>query len=162
MEIVSCNAPYNEGGLGKGLAQLVEQLRSDGRLGCYYTSRRKSNDSRGQEISLKRFRRLFHSPPFRYSLSWREYLAAELFDRAVANRLGASTIFHGFGGRAKHSFVRARKLKYRQLILQSPTSHIGYVMKQHRRAARAFPIEKDGLTSSNTKRLCKNTKQPGS
>ena len=36
MEILSCNAPYNEGGLGKVLAQLVEEVRADGRLGCYY------------------------------------------------------------------------------------------------------------------------------
>jgi len=49
MEILSCNAPYNEGGLGKVLAQLVEEVRADGRLGCYYTSRRKSNDSQGEE-----------------------------------------------------------------------------------------------------------------
>ena len=152
MEIMSCNAPYNEGGLGKGLAQLVERVRSEGRLGCYYTSRRKSNDSRGLEISLKRFRWLFRSPPFRHSLSWREYLAADLFDRAVAGRLVASTIFHGFGGRAQHSFVRARKLKYKQLILQSLTSHIDFVMKQHRRAARAFPIEKGWLNQQQHKK----------
>jgi glycosyltransferase involved in cell wall biosynthesis len=155
MEILSCNAPYNEGGLGKVLAQLVEEVRADGRLGCYYTSRRKSNDSRGEEISLNRFRWLFRSPPFRYSLSGRDYLSADLFDRAVARRLAASTTFHGFCGRAQHSFVRARKLKYKQLILESATSHIGHVMKQHHRAARAFPIEKGWLNQQQYKKTLK-------
>jgi len=155
MEILSCNAPYNEGGLGKVLAQLVEEVRADGRLGCYYTSRRKSNDSQGEEISLNRFRWLFRSPPFRYSLSGRDYLSADLFDRAVARRLAPSTIFHGFCGRAQHSFVRARKLKYKQLILKSATSHIDHVMKQHHRAARAFPIEKGWLNQRQYKKTLK-------
>jgi glycosyltransferase involved in cell wall biosynthesis len=145
MKTLSCNAPYNDGGLGKVLAQLVEEARSEGKLGCYYTSRKKSNDPQGQEISLKRFRWLFRSPPLRYSLSWRDFLAADLFDRAVARRLAAAAIFHGFCGRAQHSFERARKLKYEQLILESATSHIGHVMEQHHRAAKAFPIEKSWL-----------------
>jgi len=155
MEILSCNAPYNEGGLGKVLAQLVEEVRSTGSLGGYYTSRRKSNDSLGQEISLKRFRWLFRTPPFRYSLSWRDYLAADLFDRAVASKLNASTIFHGFCGRAQHSFVRARKLKCKQLVLESATSHIDNVKKQHRRATRAFPIEKGWLNQPQYKKTLK-------
>jgi hypothetical protein len=127
------------------LAQLVEEARSVGTLSRYYTSRKKSNDPHGREISLGRFRWLFRSPPLRYSLSWRDFLSAELFDRAVARRLGASVIFHGFCGRALHSFVRARTLKCEQLVLESATSHIGHVMKQHRRATKAFPIEKSWL-----------------
>ena len=145
MKILSCNAPYNDGGLGKVLAQLVEEARSARTLDCYYTTRKKSNDPKGQEISLKRLRWLFHSPPFRYSLSWRDFLAADLFDRAVAKTLAASMIFHGFCGRAQHSFLSARKLRYQQLVLESATSHISNVMQQHQRAAKAFPIEKGWL-----------------
>ena len=152
MQILSCNAPYNEGGLGKMLAQLVEGARSDGTLGCYYTSHKKSNDAEGQEISLKHFRWLFRSSPLRYSFSWRDFLAADLFDRAVARRLGTSEIFHGFSGRAQHSFLRARKLNYNQLNLESPTSHISNVMKQHRRAYEAFPIEKSWLNRGHYKK----------
>jgi len=152
MGILSCNAPYNEGGLGKHLAQLVEEARSGKTLDGYYTSRKKSNDPKGHEISLKRFRWLFHSLPFRDSLSWRDFLAADLFDRAVARMLAASAIFHGFSGKSKHSFISARKLGYQQLILESATSHISNVMAQHQRAAKAFPIEKGWLNKQQHKK----------
>lgn len=144
-EIFSCNAPYNEGGLGKVLACLVEESRSAGELGCYYSSRKKPNDPQGQQISLTRFRWWFHAPPLRYSLDWREFLSADLFDRAVAQRLRPAETFHGFSGRAQHCFVRGRQLDYRHLFLESPTSHIAHVRRQHRKAKKIFPIEKSWL-----------------
>ena len=156
MKILSCNAPYNEGGLGKHLAQLVEEARSDKTLDCYYTTHRKPNDPKGQEISLKRFRWLFHSLPFRDSLGWKDFLAVDLFDRAVAKTLTPSAILHGFSGRSLHSFKRARKLGYQQLILESGTSHISNVMNQHQRAVKAFPIEKGWL---NKKQLEKTLQE---
>lgn len=145
MEIFSCNAPYNEGGLGKHLAQLVEIARSAGQLGCYYTSRQKPNDHHGREISLQRFRWLFNTRPLRDSLNWRDFLAADLFDRAVARRLRPAETFHGFSGRAKHSFSRVQQLNYKHLTLESPTTHISYVRRQHRKATLAFPLEKSWL-----------------
>ena len=145
MEIFSCNAPYNEGGLGKHVAQLVETARSAGRLDYYYTSRKKPNDPQGEEISLRRFRWLFHAPPLYSSLNWRNFLSSNLFDRAVAHRLRQGDTFNGFSGRAQHSFVRARQLHYKHLALESPTSHIAHVRSQHQKATQAFPIEKSWL-----------------
>ena len=145
MEIFSCNAPYNEGGLGKHVAQLVETARSAGELGCYYVSRKKPNDPQGEEISLQRFRWLFHAPPLHSSLNWKDFLSADLFDRAVAHRLWQGETFIGFSGRAQHSLVRARQLHYKHLALESPTSHIAHVRGQHRKATQAFPIEKSWL-----------------
>ncbi len=152
MKIFACNAPYNEGGLGKHLSMLVEEGRSKNDLGGYYASRKKPNDSYGEEISLKRFRWLFHAPPFRYSLSWRDFLSADLFDRAVSQRLRPSEAFHGFSGRALHSFDRARQLKYKHIILESPSSHMAHVMRQHRRATEAFPIEKSWLNGAQCRK----------
>lgn len=152
MEIFSCNAPYNEGGLGKFLAQLVETARSTGKLDYYYTTRKKPNDPQGEEISLQRFRWLFHAPPFHSSLSWRDFLSADLFDRAVAHRLSLGKTFNGFSGRAQHSLVRARQLHYKQLALESPTSHIAHVRAQHRKATQAFPIEKSWLNRVHFKK----------
>ena len=144
-EIFSCNAPYNEGGMGKHLAFLVEESRSAGKLGCYYASRKKPNDSQGQEISLKRFRWWFHAPPLRYSLNWRDFVSADLFDRAVAQRLRPAETFNGFSGRAQHCFLRTRQLNFVKLLLESPTSHVSHVRRQHRKAIQAFPIEKSWL-----------------
>jgi glycosyltransferase involved in cell wall biosynthesis len=158
VEILSCNAPYNEGGLGKVLAQLVETARAGAELGCYYASRKKSNDPHGQEISLKRFRWLFQAPPLRYSLSWRDFLSADLFDRAVSQRLNPAETFHGFSGRAQHSFVRARQLKYKYIVLESPTSHIDHVVRQHRKATQAFPIEESWLNAAQCKKSLREYK----
>jgi glycosyltransferase involved in cell wall biosynthesis len=152
MEVLACNAPYNEGGLGKTLAGSIETARSAGELSCYYASRKKTNDPYGREISLERFRWLFHAPPLRYSLSWRDFLSADLFDRAVAQSLGPADVFHGFSGRAQHSFVRARQLNYQHLILESPLSHITHVMRQHRKATQAFPIEKSWVNAAQRKK----------
>lgn len=148
----SCNAPYNQGGLGKVLAHLVEAARSAGELGCYYASRKKPNDPQGQEISLGRFRWWFHAPPLRYSHNWRDFLSADLFDRAVAQRLRPAETFHGFSGRAQHSFVRVRQLNYKHLALESPTSHVAHVRRQHLRAIQAFPIEKSWLNGMQYKK----------
>jgi glycosyltransferase involved in cell wall biosynthesis len=152
MEVLSCNAPYNQGGLGKVLAHVVEEVRSTGRLAHYFTSGKKTGDPKGFEISLDHYRWLFHSLPFRSSLGRRDFLAADLFDRAVAKRLTAAMTFHGFCGRAQHTFLRARELGYQQLILESATSHIANVREQHRRAEKQFPIEKSWLTKSQYKK----------
>jgi len=145
MEIFSCNAPYNEGGLGKHLAQLVEIARSAGELDCYYASRTKPNDHHGREISLQRLRWLFNAPPLSHTLNWRDFLAADLFDRAVARSLRPGETFHGFSGRAKHSFIRVQQLNYKHVTLESPTTHITHVRGQHRKATLAFPLEKSWL-----------------
>lgn len=148
MEILSCNAPYNEGGLGKILAVLVEEARSGEKLDCYYTSRKKFNDPLGREVSLKRFRWLFRAPLVRDSLGWKEFLAADLFDRVVARRLTPAGSFRGFSGRAQHSFIRARQLEHKLVVLESPTSHIGHVRRQHHLAKQLFPFEKSWLNKA--------------
>jgi glycosyltransferase involved in cell wall biosynthesis len=150
--ILSCDASYNEGGLGKHLAQLVEAARSDGELGCYFTSRKKPNDHKGKVVSLDQFRWLFTIPPLRYSLSWRDFLSADLFDRAVARRLRPSEAFHGFSGRAQHSFVRARQLKYTRVNLECPNTHVAHAIRQHKRAIEASPIEGSWLNDVQYKK----------
>jgi glycosyltransferase involved in cell wall biosynthesis len=153
IRMISCDAPYNDGGLGKHFAQVVETTRRKGELGYYYTSRKKINDHQGYEISLEHFRRLFNTPPLRNSLGWKDFLSADLFDRAVARVLSPADAFQGFSGRAQHSFVRARQLKYQYLFLESPTCHISHVMRQHRKAIVASPIEKSWLNEMQYKKI---------
>jgi glycosyltransferase involved in cell wall biosynthesis len=155
LKILSCNAPYNQGGLGKILAQLVEDARSAGELDRYYTTHRKPNDPRGEDVSLERFRWLFKVPPLRHSPGWKDFLAADLFDRAVAERLPPSTTFHGVSGRSGRSFERARRIKYETLILESASSHIANVMRRHRIATAKFGIEKSWLNRVQLKKTLK-------
>src|SRR5262249_5306708 len=92
-------------------------------------------------------------PPLRYSLGWKDFLSADLFDRAVARVLSPAEAFQGFSGRARRSFVRARQLKYQCLLLESPTCHISHVLRQHRRAIVASPIEKSWLNRAQYKKI---------
>ena len=147
--VIACNAPYNEGGMGQFLAALVEDARAAGSLDAYYALVARPNDSAGREIVLDRYRWLFRATPLRFLHGWRDFAAAELFDREVARQLGrGAQEFVGFGGRALRSFRRARTLGYERLILESATSHATHVWRQHERATRAYPIEPPWLNGA--------------
>jgi glycosyltransferase involved in cell wall biosynthesis len=148
MKIISANAPYGEGGLGGFLATVVEEARATGELECYYSLAGRINDQCGRMISLDRWAPLFRWPPYRWHHSWRECLAGELFDRAVARRLATIDVFHGFGGTCLRSFRQARRIGIGQLIVESATSHIDNVWRQHRAAAAAYPIEESWLSAA--------------
>ncbi len=134
--------------MGKFLAELVEKTRAEGTLDHYFSSATKPNDRAGREISLQRWRWLFRSPLLRHQHSWRDYLAADLFDRAVARQLSPSQVFIGFSGRTHRSFKQARKLGFEQLVLESATSHVAHIRKRHEAARRAHPIESSWLGES--------------
>ncbi|BCM93398.1 putative glycosyltransferase EpsD [Abditibacteriota bacterium] len=152
MKVLACNAPYNDGGMGKFLAELVEQSRAEGTLECYFSSVKKPNDEAGREISLHNWRWLFRSPFLRHRHSWRDYLAADLFDRVVAHQLSRSQIFVGFSGRTYRSFRQARKLGYEQLVLESATSHVAHIRERHEVATRTHPIESSWLGEAQYKK----------
>lgn len=153
MEILSCSAPYNEGGLGRFLATLVEDARERGELAAYYSPGVRPRDPLGHELSLDHLRWVFRAPPLRYHQGWRDFVAAELFDRAVAGRLAAADVLVGFSGRALRSFRRARALGFTRLVLESPTSHVDAVRRQHRLAARAYPIEESWLSGAQARKI---------
>jgi glycosyltransferase involved in cell wall biosynthesis len=152
MNIFSCNAPFKVGGLGWFLASLVEEARARGDLSCYFASAAKPNDPAGREVSLEWYRWLFRSPPFRYRHGLRDFLAGELFDRAVAGRLNPAEGFTGFGGRSYRSFMRARELKFQRLTLESATSHVTNVRSKHKIAAGKYPIEESWLNQAQYKK----------
>ena len=148
MMVIACNAPFNQGGLGKFLAELIEQARGDQTLSHYFASSIKPNDPAGREIGLAGWRWLFRTPWLKRSLARRDYVFGELFDRTVARQLDRGQDFIGFAGRTLHSFTRARKLGYRRLILESPTSHIDNVRERHAAATAAHPFEESWLNQA--------------
>ncbi|MDX1546901.1 MAG: hypothetical protein R3247_07935, partial [Rhodothermales bacterium] len=109
MKTIACNAPYGRGGLGQHLRQVVEDARAKGLLRTYYAHTAKPGDAAGTVIDPAPYRRLARYTPLRFRAGWRNYLIGDLFDRAVARRLGEPLpVFVGFGGKALHSFRRAR------------------------------------------------------
>jgi glycosyltransferase involved in cell wall biosynthesis len=150
--VIACNSPYNEGGMGQFLSALVEEARADGSLAAYYTTGARPNDTLGREVALDRYRWMFRATPLRFSHSWRDYLAADLFDGVVARALPAGDVFVGFGGRARRCFHRARMLGYRRLVLESATSHVANVWRQHALATRVHAFETSWLNAAQYRR----------
>jgi glycosyltransferase involved in cell wall biosynthesis len=148
MRVIACNAAYNEGGIGRVLATLVEDARRSGELSTYYTTGAKANDAAAVEISLDRHRWLFRATPLRASHAWRDYVGAELFDRAVARALRPGDELTGFSGRVLRTFVRARTLGYSRLIVEASTSHVENVRKRHAVATDRFGIEGSWLNAA--------------
>jgi glycosyltransferase involved in cell wall biosynthesis len=155
METVSCNAPYGSGGLGRHLAEVVEDARAKGILERYYTTIIQSGDFAGCTISLPILSPLLNYTPVRFSPGWKNYLSGEIFDRAVAAQLEPGQVFIGFNGQALHSFRRAEKLKYEQLELVSANSHTNNVMRQHQKALQKYPLEKSWLNTTQQKKTLK-------
>jgi glycosyltransferase involved in cell wall biosynthesis len=152
----ACNAVFGEGGMGRALAVVVEEMRAEDSLFRYFSPVPKANDPAGSSIDLDRYRWLFRYTPLRNSLGARERAASELFDREMARLLPLSAdadTYVGFAGSSLRTFRRARRLGYKRLVLESPTSHVSNVVRQHAAAARAYPIEQDWLTTGLQRKM---------
>lgn len=146
--VIACHAAYNDGGLGKVLAALVEQARAAGTLQCYFSRRPRPGDGSGRPLPLQGLRRLLRLPLLRSAPGWREWLGVDGFDRAVARRLPRADVVVAVAGQALHTFRRARQLGAGRLVLVAANSHIDNVARAHRRARAARPIEPGWLTAA--------------
>jgi len=155
MKTIACNAPYANGGLGRHLAEVVEDTRAKGSLERYYTTAAQPNDSPGCTVPLPILSTIFNYTPVRFSPGWKNYLGGEMFDRAVAAQLELGETFIGFNGQALHSFRRAQHLKYEQLELVSANSHVNNVMRQHQKALHKYPFEQSWLNRTQQKKTLK-------
>jgi glycosyltransferase involved in cell wall biosynthesis len=162
MNVVSCNAPYGVGGLGWLMAAIVEEARARDDLFCYFAAAAKPNDPAGRELTLAKYRWLFRARPFRERIGWRDFLAGELFDRAVARKLNSAACFIGFSGKAQHSFVRARALKFEQLLLESPPSHVTNARRKLRMAVSRYPLEDSWLSPAHYRKTLREYAQADS
>jgi glycosyltransferase involved in cell wall biosynthesis len=152
VKIVSCGAPYGVGGLGQHLAAVVEEARSVGELQRYYSGRPKPGDEAGEVVSSTAGSVLMRLPPIRFRPDWRSHVAAVSFDRAVRRRLSRATVFSGFAGQALATMGRAKELGCEKLELESPTTHIGRVVEQQRKAE-SLGIERGWASDHQRKRV---------
>lgn len=144
--VVSSTGPYGDGGLGRHLAELVEALRETGRLTAYLTPRPQPRDAGGCGIEVAMPRSASAAlavPPFRFSPGWRVLLSNAAFDRAAARRMppeGEHLL--AFNGHALRHVTAARRRRYRSVALVSANAHMAHETRQHRRAHRAYPLER--------------------
>jgi glycosyltransferase involved in cell wall biosynthesis len=154
-KLISCYAPFNQGGLGRYLGEIVEEARERGELIQYFGSKIKNGDDKGTTVNPSLTRLLFKIPPMRYSLGQKDYLGGLLFDKEVSTKLeihNTAECFHGFNGKSKHTFDKARKLGFNKLILESANSHAANILSQHLKSSES-KIEDTWLNSFQAKRM---------
>jgi glycosyltransferase involved in cell wall biosynthesis len=144
----SCGAAYGSGGLGRHLAELVEESRRDGSLARYYSSSPLANDESGVAVRVNRLGRFLPYTPARFSPGWSTFVGFDLFDRASAGELEPASRHVAFSLQALHSFSAARARGCEHLDLISPTCHVDTVKARYADAFRQHPIERPWLNGA--------------
>lgn len=142
MKTIACSAPYGIGGLGRHLAQLVEDLRSENALAAYYSPEPAPGDDAGVAISSRLTEVALEYTPARFDPGRAAYLGSELFDRNVARRIRSTDGHIGFAGQALRTFG-AHRFATRELV--SPTAHVGLLRRRYLEAFAKYPIERPWL-----------------
>lgn len=156
MIVLTCNAPFGVGGLGRLLADVAGTLRAGGRPFQVYAGGTGTDTNGTWPITslVPRLPALLaRIPPIRFNEGLQQYLDFERFDRMVARRLTlAPDVTMAFCGQALHTFDRARALGCTRLELIAPTSHLAHVWRQHARARARDPIAGDWLNRAHLER----------
>jgi glycosyltransferase involved in cell wall biosynthesis len=148
----SCRAGYGAGGLGRHLAELVENARGRGELAAYYTSEPQPGDPAGRQVGEPLSPFLARWTPIRFSPGRSADLGFALFDRAAARTIEPGDVHVGFSLQSLRTFRSARARGCRELQLVSPTCHIDYVRERYEDAYRRHPIERPWLNDAQCRR----------
>lgn len=152
MKTFACRAAYGSGGLGRHLAELVEDARGSGTLKAYYTTDPKPDDPAGRAVQGGLSATSLRWTPVRFSPGLRANLGFGLFDRAVARIVEPGETHVGFSLQSLHTFQEARTRGCRRLELVSPTCHIDHVRRRYREAYERHPIERGWLDDGQCRR----------
>jgi len=143
--VISCPAPFGEGGLGRHLRELAEATERRGTPAECLCAPALSHSTpspsplhhelhpRGRVPALGRL--------VRYSPAWRNLRRSVLFDRCAAARLPAAEHLLAFNGQALAQFAAARSAGFQTCSLVSANPHMRRLLRQHREAHRRYPLE---------------------
>ena len=152
MKTFACRAAHGSGGLGRHLAELVENARASGELAGYYTSGPRAADPAGRLVREPLAPLLARWTPIRFSPGRSADLGFDLFDRAVARTIEPGDVHVGFSLQSLRTFRAARARGCRELHLVSPTCHVDYVRQRYEEAYRRHPIERPWLNEAQCRR----------
>jgi glycosyltransferase involved in cell wall biosynthesis len=164
---VACSAPPGSGGLGRHFAELLDDVRWQGRLARYYSTALEvtprhaggpgaaveEGGEKGELISDRAVDRICRLTPVRFSNGWRAFLAGDAFDGSVAARLLPADVHIGFPAQSRRTFLRARRLGFQSLELAAATSHIDNVARKHAEAHRRWPLEGGWLNERHRRKV---------
>ena len=139
---IACASPPGQGEVGRQFAEMIDDLRWQGRLRRYYSTGLEAAVAAGEGclISERRIAALLRVGRERGTFD-----AWESFDRQVAARLVAAEGHLGFAGQSRHAFARASRMGSMVLQLVSPTSHVDEVAARHAEALGRWPLEESWL-----------------
>lgn len=152
MKTFGCRAACGSGGLGRHLAELVEDARESGTLAAYYTEGPRAGDVAGRRVREPLAPLLARWTPIRFSPGRSADLGFDLFDRAVARTIEPGDVHVGFSLQSLRTFRAARARGCRELRLVSPTCHVDYVHERYQEAYRRHPIERPWLNEGQRRR----------
>jgi glycosyltransferase involved in cell wall biosynthesis len=139
--VVTCFAPFGEGGLGRHLEEIVDALRRSGRPARYIGEPLRETPAAGPWSRSRATLSTMVAPVLRLSPAWHMWAACVDFDRCAARRLPPADHLIAFNGTAVAQFARARATGKTSLALVSATSHLRTLLRQHALAYRQYPIE---------------------
>jgi glycosyltransferase involved in cell wall biosynthesis len=141
--VVTCAAPYGQGGLGRHLRELVEALERGGQKPvCVCTPSRDMRPPSARRPSATAAATAVLKPALRFSPAWRLWSESVGFDADATRRLPQGRSLLGFNGTALRQLQEGARRGYAMLALVSATSHFARVVRQHDAACRAFPLER--------------------
>ncbi len=155
--VVSCNAPYGSGGLGRHFAEIIDDLRWRSLLQSYFSgAAAKGQPGEGVVLPDPMFDLMARWTPLRFSRGWLNHLHGDRHDRRVANEMSAAAeTFIGFGNQSLRTFGAAKKLKFKRLGLVAANSHAANVRRQHARALRDHPLDRSWLNDAQFEKTLK-------
>jgi glycosyltransferase involved in cell wall biosynthesis len=152
MKTFACRAAYGSGGLGRHLAELVEDARGTNELEMYYTSEPNPDDPAGRAVKEPLAHLLSRWTPIRFSPGRSSDLGFSLFDRAVARAIEPADTHVGFSLQSLRTFQAARSRGCARLELISPTCHVDYVRRRYEEAFKRHPVERNWLNEAECRR----------
>jgi glycosyltransferase involved in cell wall biosynthesis len=163
--VVSCNAPYGDGGLGRHFREIIDALRSDGAFAAYFTGRLRASDPPGGiEVADNAFPFLARWTPLRFNRAALNHLHGDRHDRKVALILASmpavsGDTFIGFGNQSLHSFAVAQRAGFKRLVLVAANSHVANVRRQHQRALNDYPLDGSWLNDAQFEKTLREYEQ---
>ena len=140
--MVSCGPPPGVGGLGRHMQEIVAALDRRGMprmLLCGSAPDRPPRSTR--RLGARAADAALSLPPLRLAQARGMLQSSVRFDAGAAARLPDADHLIAFNGIALQQMRRARRSGWQSVSLVSATAHFEYLLRQHARALRQYPLE---------------------
>lgn len=141
--VVSCDAPFGGGGLGRHLQEIFDALaRRGGEPQCISETARPPLAANARSELRMRIMTAAARPLARASPGWRVWRTRAAFDADAARRLPPADHLIAFNRQSLAQFRAARCGGYSSVAMMTGTPHVRHVATQHAKALSRYPLER--------------------